>query len=312
MTKAGRRESNEIVCVSVNVCVCVCVSESVRVKSLSSQTSSLSPGLVLERWCKFFLLPFPFLFHRPPVCSLFSLSSPPAALCSPTSSVLPFAVPVCSLILPSLPTQISLSPDLVWYFSVKPFQTISLSLSLSFCLLSNPLLLPPSLPLSCPLSRVTNNSNLNKKAKENPLVTESLEKRERDRGHLSIHVCVCVCVCLSKREGGWRERKNRGKKGEKANTRTIIGICINPSWSLSYIPDQWSKHTHSIPVTHCISSRHTHSPTRSFPLCLHKYSLSFKHTLLSWFFYTLTASASLFMLHSDNNFGIPLVTVVTA
>lgn len=51
---ANMREMRSCLCVSVNVCVCVCVPESVRVKSLSSQTSSSSPGLVLDGWCKFF------------------------------------------------------------------------------------------------------------------------------------------------------------------------------------------------------------------------------------------------------------------
>lgn len=156
-TRKHQHDTNEI--------VCVCAQKSVRVKSLSSRTSSSFHGLVI--WCKFlpFSPPSSSAISPPSVCSLFPLSSPPAAL--PSSHFVyclfvSFANLVCSLILPPLRTQISPSPNHVVSFSCKPLSTsFILSLFLAFCLTSNPLFLPPIPPSPCPLSCVTNNSNLN-------------------------------------------------------------------------------------------------------------------------------------------------------
>lgn len=116
---------------------------------------------------------------------------------------------------------------------------------------------PPSfLGLSC----ATNNSNLNKRAKENPLVTESLEERERKGQRPFARACAFIC----KRKLGWiSESKEEMEKEGDANARTIIGIRFNPH----FYPRAVKKHTqtHTTPVN---------VPTHTFPLALHESSLS--------------------------------------
>lgn len=102
----------------------------------------------------------------------------------------------------SLSFPFSSSSSISSYFCLHWF-LFFISLHLHFILSIHPIR-SSSLPLSAP-----QNSNLNKKAKGNPLVTESLEERERKGQRSFARTCVCVC-----KRKGWRE-------GERENTKAV-------------------------------------------------------------------------------------------